>query len=402
MIRLSAVTLILLVLATVGAFAQPTARVTTIHAVKGNATARFTLSVHCDGEAQSILANSQLSVIDNGKPVDDFRIVESFSPVLPNPISAVLVLDASGSMAGAANDSTKMAAHAFVALMDGSSDEAAIIQFNTTVQHARTMTTDTSSLHAAIDSLPAQGATALWDATYEGLLELQATAVNQKRAVVVLTDGGDNMSTRTTASIIGLAQTHNLRVFTIALGSAPNTTELQLVAQLTGGAYFFAMRPADLLTIFTQIATFMGRGFEEHTIEFTSPEPDASLHVLEVSVVACGSSVSSTFQEAALTPTATHPTPAALPHALELGQSIPNPTPGEAVIPFTLSGVDTPQSVRLEVYDLLGRRVTMLVDGEVLPGAHQVRFRAGELTPGMYLYRLSSGGMSSTRTLIVR
>lgn len=401
MVRFSVIIAMVVGLCTMDAVAQTSARVTTIHAVKGTATARFTLAVHCDGVAQSLLSNSQLAVIDNGTPVDDFRIVESFSPALPNPISAVLVLDASGSMIGAAHDSTKMAAHAFISLMDGSSDEAALIQFNTTVQHAQPMTTDTSLLHAAVDSLTAQGATALWDATYEGLLELQSAAVNQKRAVVVLTDGGDNMSTHTTTSIIGLAQTHNLRVFTIALGPAPNTTELQLVAQLTGGAYFFALRPADLLTIFTQIATFMGRGFEEHTIEFTSPEPDASLHVLEVSVVACGSSVSSTFQEPALTLTGTHPPPAAMPHTLELGQSIPNPTPGDAVIPFTLSGVDTPQSVRLEVYDLLGRRVAMLVDGEVLPGSHQARFHAGELAPGLYLYRLSTGGMSSTKTLIV-
>jgi copper homeostasis protein CutC len=62
--------------------------------------------------------------------------------------------------------------------------------------------------------------------------------VNQCRAVIALTDGGDNASTRTVAEIISLANRHRIRVFTIGLGSGINATELEQIALLTGGRYY--------------------------------------------------------------------------------------------------------------------------------------------------------------------
>ncbi|MBR9975977.1 MAG: VWA domain-containing protein [Bacteroidetes bacterium] len=404
MLRPLVIMLLAVMLCASTALSQTTARITTIHAVQGKTDVQFTLHVRCADEIQYMLGNSQLVVTDNGLPVEDFDIVESSSPTSRYAISSAVVMDASGSMTGSGNAGAKAAGHAFVDFMDGLIDEATVLWFTQVVTVYQQMTTVKPMLYSAVDALPASGATAVWDGIWQGLVELQSAAVNPKRAVVVLTDGGDNSSTRTPADVIQLAQTYNLRVFTIGLGSAINATELQQIALLTGGAYFQTPNANDLQSIFTQIATFMGRGYDEHTVVYRSPDPNALEHVLQVTVTACSEEATATFTERALTATTIRPTAATAPFSLELGQSIPNPVApgGESVIPYTLSGVDSPQPLRLEVFDLLGRRVATLIDGAVSPGTHAARFRPDRLAPGIYLTRLSSGSMVTVRKMVVR
>jgi hypothetical protein len=57
--------------------------------------------------------------------------------------------------------------------------------------------------------------------------------------------------------------------------------------------------------------------------------------------------------------------------------------------------------LRLTVYDLLGREVAALVDGEQAPGRHEVVFDAKGLASGIYVYRLTAGTFSASRTLVI-
>jgi hypothetical protein len=127
-------------------------------------------------------------------------------------------------------------------------------------------------------------------------------------------------------------------------------------------------------------------------------------HEISVSVVACGETAVSSFKEPAVVTTGLRAPASAAPFTLALGQSVPNPmhAGGDAVIPFTLSGVETPQPVRLEVFDLLGRSIALLVDGSVRPGTHTARINAAGLAPGLYIYRLSSGNVIATKKLMLR
>ncbi|MFA6233039.1 MAG: VWA domain-containing protein [Bacteroidota bacterium] len=404
MIRISIIAVLTLLLISASSFAQTEARITTLNVVRGNSNAQFTVSIRCDGASQFDLSRSQLVVTDNGMPVTDFDIIESSSPAVRNPFSAVLVLDASGSMTGSYNAEAKVAGSAFVQFMDGVVDEAAILWFTEIVRLQRTMTTNKVILDSAVQALPANGATAMYDGAWDGLMELQAHGVNQKKAVLLLSDGGDNSSSHTPGDVIQLAQQLNLRVFTIGLGSGINATIMQQIATSTGGSFFQTPNAADLQTIFAQIASFMGRGFEEHTVAFKTPDPDALEHELQISVVACGETAASMHKEAAGTVSGIDRMRQSAPFALELAQNIPNPLALNAVtvIPFSLSGTVSPQPVRLEVFDVLGRRMALLVDSDLLPGNHVARFNADGIAPGMYLYRLSSAGVITTRTMIVR
>lgn len=55
----------------------------------------------------------------------------------------------------------------------------------------------------------------------------------------------------------------------------------------------------------------------------------------------------------------------------------------------------------LKVYDILGREVTTLVNGEVLAGSYEVTFSAEGLSSGVYYYQLSAGEFRATKTLLL-
>ena len=58
-------------------------------------------------------------------------------------------------------------------------------------------------------------------------------------------------------------------------------------------------------------------------------------------------------------------------------------------------------TVRLVVYDVLGRQVRVLLDGTRQAGAHEVVFDAGNLPSWTYLYRLETPQGSFVRTMLL-
>lgn len=86
------------------------------------------------------------------------------------------------------------------------------------------------------------------------------------------------------------------------------------------------------------------------------------------------------------------------PTGFLLRQNYPNPFNPATTIPFTLSETT---HVRLVVYDVLGRQVTVLADRVYLPGSHAARFEAPTLPSGLYAYRVEAGAFSQTRTMLL-
>jgi uncharacterized protein (DUF1501 family) len=87
-----------------------------------------------------------------------------------------------------------------------------------------------------------------------------------------------------------------------------------------------------------------------------------------------------------------------IPKEYALGQNYPNPFNPDTTIGFNLPRTST---VLLEVYDLLGRSVATLVDGEMPAGSHSVQFHARGLASGTYIYRLRADEYVETRKLML-
>ena len=77
----------------------------------------------------------------------------------------------------------------------------------------------------------------------------------------------------------------------------------------------------------------------------------------------------------------------------------PNPTAQWAEVTYEL---DRPARVRLDVYDLLGRRLKSIADRTAPSGTHALRFTVGDLAQGLYLVRLRAGTQTATEKLLVQ
>jgi hypothetical protein len=87
-----------------------------------------------------------------------------------------------------------------------------------------------------------------------------------------------------------------------------------------------------------------------------------------------------------------------VPAVFALNQNYPNPFNPTTTITFTLakSGYTT-----LKVYDILGREVAALVNGEMKAGiVNTVTFNASKVASGVYFYRLQSGSFAETKRLV--
>ena len=93
----------------------------------------------------------------------------------------------------------------------------------------------------------------------------------------------------------------------------------------------------------------------------------------------------------------------ALPTDFALGHNYPNPFNPSTIIPYQLP---TSGHVRLEVFNVLGQRLATLVDAEQSAGMHTAQWdgtdAAGRAVgAGVYIYRLSSGGMTESRRMVL-
>ncbi|MEM9667102.1 MAG: T9SS type A sorting domain-containing protein, partial [Bacteroidota bacterium] len=85
-----------------------------------------------------------------------------------------------------------------------------------------------------------------------------------------------------------------------------------------------------------------------------------------------------------------------LPEAFVLEQNYPNPF--NPVTAITYQVTET-APVRIAVYDMMGRQVAVLVDGQQAAGTYRVTFDGQNLASGLYLYRLQAGAVTLSRTM---
>jgi hypothetical protein len=86
------------------------------------------------------------------------------------------------------------------------------------------------------------------------------------------------------------------------------------------------------------------------------------------------------------------------PSTFVLLQNYPNPFNPTTAIRFS---IPQRERVSLIVYDVLGREVSTLVNGDLEAGPHQATFDAAKLASGIYLYRLKAGTFTATKKLVL-
>jgi len=96
--------------------------------------------------------------------------------------------------------------------------------------------------------------------------------------------------------------------------------------------------------------------------------------------------------------TSVNESPADLPRHMSLNQNYPNPFNPITVISYELPVMS---SVRLSIFDMLGREIAVLVNETKPAGSYQVQWNAEHATSGVYYSRMATGNFVSTKKLVL-
>ena len=153
-----------------------------------------------------------------------------------------LVVDTSGSMEGHKIEQAREALRIFLDQIKGDMERVGLIQFSTRVDNVLYLDElgdNRNALNDAVDTMDAEGDTALLDAVHEAFLRLKDLNDEERiNSIVVMTDGRENASWITLRQLIRELQSDSgvpVVVFCIAYGSDADIDTLTAIAEPSGG-----------------------------------------------------------------------------------------------------------------------------------------------------------------------
>ena len=177
------------------------------------------------------------------------------------PVSIGVILDFSGSMANKIGKA-KLAALQFLKTANPQ-DEFFLVGFNDRAQLLSSFSNNVEDMQSRMLLASAKGKTALMDAIYLAISQMRA-ANNGKRALLIISDGGDNNSRYNEKDIKRLVKEANTQLYSIGIFDQPEyrsrtleelngPTLLNELTELSGGRSFAVENPSDLPDIATKI-----------------------------------------------------------------------------------------------------------------------------------------------------
>lgn len=178
------------------------------------------------------------------------------------PLSVGIVFDESGSI-GYKLQTSRDAAGQLLKMLT-KQDEAFLVEFTDVAKVSISFTNHTEEIQSALEKAQSSGLTAMLDAIDAGILEMKK-AKNSRKALVIVSDGGDNRSHYTAAQIEGLVRKADVQIYALGVFepvflpglSAEEISGPRLLSEIatqTGGRAFAAAVPGDLPSVATRIA----------------------------------------------------------------------------------------------------------------------------------------------------
>lgn len=212
-------------------------------------------------------AAPEYAILENGREVP----VGNVEPLAGErePVDVALVLDTSGSMKGDALADARAAALMFVDEM-AAEDRVALFWFASAPKQATKFTTDKAQIGGAIAALSASGETAVYDALVTAAQSFKG-ASSSRRAIVLLSDGGDTVSGSTLDDAVRAVKSAGVPVYIVALTtSEANPNVLRAVADASGGRFIPVVQSARLGDLYQGIARELT---SQYVVSFQSAKP---------------------------------------------------------------------------------------------------------------------------------
>ncbi|MEQ1574925.1 MAG: VWA domain-containing protein [Vicinamibacterales bacterium] len=232
-------------------------------------TIEFTVTDESRKQVQ--IAAEDLEVFEDGVA----QTIDTFQEAV-DPVSIVLVLDASGSMTRSA-EAVRQTAREFVSAVRPE-DSLAVITFADEPLFGHLLGANREFSINAIDKYTTGGGTALYDALWNALLHVKTA--QGRRAVVVLTDGRDENnpgtapgSTHTFDEVLELGRQVSATIFPIGLGGRVDKQVLETLASTSGGLAYASLEPGQLAEQFHSIIENLR---QRYVVGYTSTNDDAN------------------------------------------------------------------------------------------------------------------------------
>jgi Ca-activated chloride channel homolog len=202
------------------------------------------------------LKRNEFKVIDDRQPAE----LRSFRSETDLPLQVGLLVDASNSVRDRFKFEQEAAIEFLNSIIRPRYDKAFVVGFDATPEVTQDFTDNTQSLSTGVRMLRAGGGTAMYDALYfacrDKLLK-QEQSGPVRRAIILLSDGDDNLSHVTREEAIDMAARAEVIVYTISTnvsGIKDNGDKvLKRIAEATGGRAFFPFQMRDVSDAFLSI-----------------------------------------------------------------------------------------------------------------------------------------------------
>ena len=234
------------------------------------------------GKAVPGLRQAQFHIYEDGKEqsINFFQAEET-------PFAAVILIDTSGSM----EERVSLARSAAIRFLDGlrAEDNSAIYTFDSKINQVQDFSNQKDVADRLFD-LKANGMTVLNDAIFSAAADLSKRP-EKRRAIIVLSDGEDTQSKRSSEKALKAALAANATIYSVDMSSTgagasrrgQNQTVLKNFAEKTGGFFLATPGGTAMRDAFTRIVNELGT---QYTLAYQPPatSKDGRWHTLELRV----------------------------------------------------------------------------------------------------------------------
>jgi VWFA-related protein len=239
------------------------------------------------GKRVTDLKQNDFRIVDDSKPAVEIR---SFRAEANLPLQVGLLIDASNSVRDRFKFEQESAIEFLNQTVRRSYDQAMVIGFDATPEVTQDFTDDTQKLGHGVRELRPGGGTALYDALYyacrDKLLKKQQAGPT-RRAIILLSDGEDNLSHVTREEAIEMAQRAEVIVYTISTNvsgaKGAGDKVLERIADATGGRAFFPFQIRDVTNAFAEIQDELR---SQYAVSYKPADFKADGHFRSIEIVA--------------------------------------------------------------------------------------------------------------------
>ena len=210
-----------------------------------------------DGRFVRDLKQDQFKILDNSRPP---RQIMNFAAQTDLPLHVGLLIDASNSIRDRFQFEKDAASEFLYEVIRPKADRAFVLAFDEVPEVTQDFTADLDKLRNGIKGIKAGGGTALWDAVYfscRDKLMKEPSNTSVRRAIILVSDGEDNMSHALRQEAIDMAQRAEVIVYAISTTLMGTHTKgddnLKALAEATGGRAFFPVKLDDVVAAFGDI-----------------------------------------------------------------------------------------------------------------------------------------------------